>query len=194
MQTSTHNPNTQFTFRKDKVTQRKYESHNPETFLPGFFTQLKNIITPEKVLKTNNDWTGLIMRLTTGLILLPHAMQHSTGWFGGFGYAGMMNWFTTVKNIPPAVGFLVIAVEVLGSVGLILGFASRLWAFAVVILMTGIIFSSHLEFGFFMNWINNQDGEGYEYHLLFIGLCLAIIINGGGKYSVDGMLKRKTGN
>jgi putative oxidoreductase len=34
--------------------------------------------------------------------------------------------------------------------------------------------------GFFMNWFGTQAGERYEYHLLVIGMALALIIAGGG--------------
>ena len=57
--------------------------------------------------------------------------------------------------------------------------------------MTGIIYTSHFQFGFFMNWLGNQKGEGYEYHLLYIGLAMASVINGSGKYSLDGVLGKK---
>jgi putative oxidoreductase len=36
-----------------------------------------------------------------------------------------------------------------------------------------------------MNWFGNQKGEGYEYHMLIIGLSLATLVNGSGKYSID---------
>lgn len=56
--------------------------------------------------------------------------------------------------------------------------------------MLGIIFTAHIENGFFMNWFGNQKGEGYEYHLLIIGLALTVCINGSGKYSVDNKLQK----
>jgi putative oxidoreductase len=42
-----------------------------------------------------------------------------------------------------------------------------------------------------MNWTGNQKGEGYEYHLLAIGLCLVILFQGSGKFSIDSWLSRK---
>jgi putative oxidoreductase len=140
---------------------------------------------------TNNDWTGLIMRLTTGLILFPHAMQHSTGWFNGYGFTGTMNWLTHSVHLPYFIGLLVIFIEVAGSICLVAGFASRIWALAVLVLMVGITLSVHVNNGFFMDWINTMNGEGYEYHLLFIGLCLAILLNGAGKFSVDNLLIKR---
>ncbi len=39
-----------------------------------------------------------------------------------------------------------------------------------------------------MNWFGNQKGEGFEYHLLVIAICIALIIQGGGALSVDGAI------
>ena len=43
----------------------------------------------------------------------------------------------------------------------------------------------HLQNGFFMNWSGSQQGEGFEFHILAIALALALMIKGGGKWSVD---------
>jgi putative oxidoreductase len=42
-----------------------------------------------------------------------------------------------------------------------------------------------------MNWMGNQKGEGFEYHLLAIGLALVVIWKGSGRYSVDRALTRR---
>jgi putative oxidoreductase len=47
--------------------------------------------------------------------------------------------------------------------------------------------------GFFMNWFGNQKGEGFEYHLLALGLAVGVIIAGAGKWSVDSALARWLG-
>ena len=49
----------------------------------------------------------------------------------------------------------------------------------------------HWQHGFFMNWFGQQAGEGYEYHLLAIGLCLSLVMTGGGKFSVDAVIARR---
>lgn len=41
-----------------------------------------------------------------------------------------------------------------------------------------------------MNWQGNQEGEGFEYHILAIGIALAIIIMGSGSLSIDGALSK----
>jgi putative oxidoreductase len=46
----------------------------------------------------------------------------------------------------------------------------------------------HLSNGFFMNWFGQQKGEGFEYHILAGAMALYLIIKGGGKASVDGVV------
>jgi len=45
--------------------------------------------------------------------------------------------------------------------------------------------------GFFMNWYGNQKGEGFEYHLLTLGLAVGVILAGAGKWSIDSVLSRR---
>ena len=143
-----------------------------------------------KIFNTNNDLTGLITRLTLGLILFPHGAQKMLGMFGGYGFIGTINYFTGTLHLPWIIGFLVIIIEFVGALCFIIGFASRIWSSLTIILFIGIIFTSHLDNGFFMNWFGNQKGEGYEYHLLIIGLSVATLVNGSGKYSVDKLINK----
>ena len=139
----------------------------------------------QKVLNTENNFTGLVLRLTLGLILLPHGAQKLLGWFGGYGFTGTMNFFTDVMHLPWLIGFAVILIEFFGSLLLLFGLGSRIIAGLITVLLLGIIFSSHIQFGFFMNWFGNQKGEGIEYFLLAIGLAVGIVVNGAGKLSLD---------
>jgi len=139
---------------------------------------------------TNGDLTGLIIRLTLGIILFPHGAQKMLGWFGGYGFSGTMGFFTGTVNLPYVVGLAVILLEFFGSIFLIAGVGTRIIALGVIGLMIGIILTTHLPYGFFMNWAGNQGGEGFEYHLLAIGLAVALLVEGGGKYSVDALLVR----
>lgn len=140
----------------------------------------------KQIFATGDDWVGFIIRLTLGIVLFPHGAQKVLGWFGGPGFTNEMNFFTDTLHLPWIVGLLVILVEFLGAISLLLGFASRFWAIAIGLLFIGIIFiGGHASQGFFINWFGNQTGEGYEYHLLVIGLSLAILVTGSGKYSID---------
>ena len=68
---------------------------------------------------------------------------------------------------------------------------TRLAAFGTAAVMTGAIFIVHIEHGFFMNWFGDQKGEGFEFHLLAIGISLALMIGGGGRWSIDGLITGK---
>lgn len=143
------------------------------------------------LLRTDDDAVGLILRLMLGVVFFPHGAQKVLGWFGGHGLAGTLGFFTETMGLPLAVAALVIAAEFLGSLGLITGLLTRLAAFGILCVMTGAIFLVHLPHGFFMNWGGNQAGEGFEFHLLAIAIALALMLKGGGRWSLDRLLARR---
>ena len=137
--------------------------------------------------ETRDDVGLLVARLALGIVILPHGLQKTLGLFGGPGFSKMMVGFVGME-IPSIIAFLVIMAESLGALGLIIGFMSRLAAFGIGLNMLGAIFMVHLPNGFFMNWFGTKQGEGFEYHILAIGLCLVVLIGGAGKWSVDKLL------
>lgn len=137
----------------------------------------------------NNGFS--IARLTLGLVIFPHGAQKMLGLFGGFGFTGTIEFFIQQMGLPFIVALSVIIIEFFGSISLILGFLSRFWAIAFIGLFLGIIFMSQLQNGFFMNWFGNQDGEGFEYSILIIGLALSTLINGSGRYAFDNIIYEK---
>ncbi|HMH20543.1 MAG TPA: DoxX family protein [Puia sp.] len=137
------------------------------------------------IFQAGNDWTGLILRMTLGIVIFPHGAQKTLGWFGGSGFTGTMNYFTGTLHLSWLVSFLVIFIESAGSVCLIAGIAGRLWGIALIILFLGMIIRVHQVNGFFANWSGTQPGEGFEYHLLVIGLAIALALNGSGRWSAD---------
>jgi putative oxidoreductase len=138
-----------------------------------------------KLFATHDSWSLLILRVTLGVVMFPHGAQKLLGWFGGYGFSGTMNMFTEKMGIPAALAFLVIMTEFFGSLGLIVGFLTRVAAFGVFCIMVVAIAMIHWQNGFFMNWSGKQAGEGFEYHLLAIGIALVLMIYGAGKGSVD---------
>lgn len=138
----------------------------------------------KKLMRTDGDAGSLIVRLALGLVMFPHGAQKLLGWFGGAGFAGTLQGMTGM-GIPAVVVFLVILAEFFGSLALITGFLGRVGALGILCVMTGAIFMVHLPNGFFMNWMGNQKGEGIEYHLLAIGMAVAILVKGSGALSID---------
>lgn len=88
-------------------------------------------------------------------------------------------------KFPGFLAVLIILGESFGSVLLLVGFLTKFAALSIAIIMFGAAFLAHRQNGFFINWNGNQKGEGYEFHILAIGLLLALIVGGAGVYSVD---------
>ena len=141
--------------------------------------------------QTDNEWTGFILRVTLGLVMLPHGAQKLLGLFGGFGFSGTMGFFTQKMGLPWLIAFLVIIGESFGSLGLLAGFLTRFAAASLAVIMLGAVTMVHLANGFFMNWFGQQQGEGFEYHLLVIGIAAALLVTGGGRWSVDRQIANK---
>ena len=146
---------------------------------------MKTLLT---LLKTNDSLTPLIARLTLGLVMFPHGAQKALGWFGGYGFNGTMGFFTGPMHIPALFAFLAIAAEFAGAIGLIVGLFGRVAALGIAVNMLMATLMVHASNGFFMNWAGNQKGEGFEFHLLAIGLALVVITSGGGRWSIDRVL------
>lgn len=138
-----------------------------------------------RLLATEPRWTLLVLRLTLGLMIIPHGAQKLLGWFGGYGFAGTMGYFTDALGIPYAFGLLAILAEFFGGLALLAGLLTRVAAFGVGTTMLVAALMVHAEFGFFMNWSGSQGGEGFEFHLLALGIAVALMIGGGGRYSAD---------
>lgn len=140
-----------------------------------------------------NDVAALIARVTLGLVILPHGLQKLLGIFGGYGFSATVGAFTGM-GIPTPVAVLVILAESFGALFLILGLISRLSALGIGLVMLGAVFTVHTQFGFFMNWYGTAAGEGFEYHLLALGLALIVLVRGGGKWSLDGVISPRAGS
>jgi len=124
-------------------------------------------------------------------VMFPHGGQKLLGWYGGFGFSGTMGFFTETMHLPWLIAFLVIIGESFGSVALLARLLTRFTTASLAVIMVGAIVTTHLSHGFFMNWFGKQQGEGYEYHLLVIGISLALLVTGAGKWSVDKVIAER---
>lgn len=136
------------------------------------------------LLRTNHDTALTVLRLVLAVVFFAHGAQKVLGWFGGYGFSATLQAFTGM-GLPKAVVVLVMAAEFGGALLLALGLFTRLGALGIIGIMIGAIATVHHKFGFFMNWAGNQPGEGFEYHLLAIAIAVALLIRGGGAFSVD---------
>jgi putative oxidoreductase len=141
-----------------------------------------------RLFATDDSTATSILRLVLGVVFFAHGAQKMLGWFGGFGFAGTMGFFTGMAHIPAPLAFLAIAAEFFGGIGLILGFLTRIAALGIGVNMLVAILTVHLPFGFFMNWTGTQKGEGFEFHLLVLAIAAFLMIRGAGAFSVDRVL------
>lgn len=127
-----------------------------------------------------------IIRITAGLLLLPHGAQKLFGAFGGGGIQGTAGFFAKM-GIEPAVPMVMLAgaAEFFGGILLMLGFLTRPAALAVFILMMVAVFKVHLGAGFFAG------KGGYEFALLWGLVALGIALRGGGPLSLDRKIGRE---
>jgi putative oxidoreductase len=143
-----------------------------------------------KLIATPSDCAIAVVRIVLGAVMLPHGLQKLLGWYGGYGFSATVNYFKS-GGTPAPLAVLVILGESLGALALILGFAGRFMAFGITAIMLGAIVKVHAHNGFFMNWSGKGLGEGYEYHLLMLGMAVAIMIRGSGSLSIDRLLQRR---
>ena len=88
---------------------------------------------------------------------------------------------------------VVILTESLGALSLMAGFLTRPIALGMGIIMAVATWLVHWPYGFFMNWSGQQAGEGFEYHLLVLGISATLVMIGGGKWALDHVLARALG-
>ena len=136
---------------------------------------------------TDGTLVPLVLRLTLAIVIFPHGAQKVLGWFGGHGLRGTLGFFGS-QGIPLPLALLAIAAEFLGSIGVAVGLFTRVAAFGIACVMVVAVLTVHAKVGFFMNWFGTQKGEGFEFHLLAIGIAVALIIGGAGRWSLDALI------
>ena len=139
----------------------------------------------KQIINTKPGMAPTIIRLALGCVLFAHGAQKMLGWFGGGGFSNTMHFFTGEGHLSYITALFVILIEFFGSLMLIFGALTRIAALGVFGLFIGIMYNFSLANGFFMNWSGDKKGEGFEYDILVLGITLALIIAGGGSFSID---------
>jgi putative oxidoreductase len=125
------------------------------------------------------DWALLVLRIGLGAIFLGHGLQKVFALFGGpgiKGFAGMLSGL----GFTPALFWAYVAgyTELIGGLFLILGILTRISSLFIFILMVVATLKVHLVKGFFLST------GGFEYTFLIACVCLALMMLGGGKFSI----------
>lgn len=144
----------------------------------------------KRIFTTDNSYSLLLLRVTLGVVMGAHGVQKAFGWFGGYGWNNTIGYFNSV-GLSDFFGALVILVETLGALLLIIGFAGRINAAAMAVVMVGAFVIDHLHNGFYMNWFGGTRGEGFEFDILFWAIALVITFNGSGAFSIDRLISTR---
>ena len=126
-----------------------------------------------------------LLRLTMGLILVPHGCQKLFGWFGGLGFEKFTDIFDKMGWHPAVFWVALVALtESVGGLLLAFGFLTRFAAAAILIFMLNAVWATSAK-GFF--WAQG----GMEYPILIGVVALVFLIKGAGRFSVDHALGRE---
>jgi putative oxidoreductase len=143
-----------------------------------------------RLIQTSDSIGLFILRLVLGAVLLAHGAQLVFSLFGGGGPRATIQGFAQM-GLPPWVAVFAMAVELLGGLGLLVGLLTRIPALGALAVMAGAVYEVHARYGFFMNWSGKSSGEGFEYHLLAGAIALALLVGGGGRWSIDHALSKR---
>ncbi len=133
-----------------------------------------------RTLATDSSFTSLALRLSAGIIFVAHGAQKLFGSFGGNGLEGTAQWMASIGLEP---GYLMAlaagSAEFFGGLALLLGLLTRPAALVLSITMFVAIITVHLPNGLFLS------NGGYEFGLALLAMSVALLFNGGGKFSLD---------
>ncbi len=120
------------------------------------------------------DVGTLILRLFYGGLLMTHGYPKLTS-----GRTGTMGWLGSM-GLPTILGPLVGMLELFGGFLLVIGFLTPAVAFLFSLQFLGIYL--------FRKRLGKKTLTDYEKDLLYLGGSLALVLLGGGLYSVDHLL------
>jgi putative oxidoreductase len=120
----------------------------------------------------------LLIRIAAGVVFLYHGSAILFGAFGGPGPQG----FAAFMHAPAIMGYLIGLAQFAGGIAILTGLFIRVGAICIIIVMLGAIFLVHLPHGF------DISKGGIEYALTQLLIALALLIAGGGGYSLGSRL------
>ena len=136
-----------------------------------------------RILATEAQQGSLALRLPVGIIFMAHGAQKLFGWFGGYGLEGTGQWMASIGLEP---GYLMALLagsgEFFGGLAILLGLLTRPAAAVLAFTMVVAIVTVHLGNGLFMS------KNGYEFGLALLAASVALVVQGGGAWSVDRLL------
>ncbi len=143
-----------------------------------------------KILDSNlerfKEYSILFIRIALGVVFLAHGSQKMFGLFGGGGIAGTIRFMDMMGfGFASFFGIALTGAEFFGGLFALLGLFTRWAALFIAIVMSVAVFTVHIKHGFFVS------NKGFEFAGSLLCMAIALIINGGGKISLDNLLFKK---
>jgi putative oxidoreductase len=138
----------------------------------------------QKLIRTWPVWFTLPVRLGLGVVFIAHGTQKVFGAWGGRGLSAFME-NPAPLGLKPAWLWMAAAAlsELIGGLLVLFGLVTRLGAVLIFIVMLVAILGVHWAGGFFLKGGDARDGIEYAFTLAL--MCVALLISGGGRYSLD---------
>ena len=135
-----------------------------------------------ELVSTRPTWATLPLRLALGAVFVAHGAQKVFGLWGGPGWAKFTSFPAPFGFMRPSWLWMGAAAlsELIGGALVLLGLFTRLGAFLLACTMLTAIVGVHWG-TFFMP-------TGFEYALALLGMSIALLIEGGGRASLDARL------
>jgi putative oxidoreductase len=147
----------------------------------------------ETAAASRTNVVALILRLSLAAVFLFHGLDKIINGYGGTTWVNEM-YQRDVGKLPSASSFETLAGtqllvswgEFLGGLALLAGLLTRWAALGEIIIQLGAVCLVTAPRGFHF-----ERGGGYEYNIALISMCLALLILGAGKWSVDWALRQR---
>lgn len=151
-------------------------------------TSVLSILTSTRIGPAATDAALVAARTALAWIFIYHGSGKLFGSFNGPGVHRTALYFSNVAHLQPGGLFAILGgvTEFGGGVALALGLASRIAGLA--------IFGDMVIAMITVSWVNGVNSEtptpGYELNMALGVLALVIVFFGGGRFSVDALIRR----
>ncbi len=131
-----------------------------------------------RLMHSRAGWGLTVLRVVTGVVFMGHGAP-KFGLVGDRDLSGTAAFLASQGiPMPEVAAFLLAFFEVFGGACLVLGILTRFWAAGLAFAMLVATAVVHLPNGMF--------GQGgYQWSLLLMACSLALMLEGGGKLSLD---------
>ncbi len=135
---------------------------------------------------TGTSFAPVILRALLALISGVHAGQRTFGWMDGPGWKATLAQLTAPAglHLPYLVAAAGLVAGLAAALALFCGFCTRLAAGVILLALTLGIYGARWEQGFLL-------GADFQFPFTLGGVAIALMICGGGRFSVDRAITRQ---